>query len=96
MKIRVTIFGHIVVEDDVHSFDVHPTTEQIRRHENPGLEFFEFFVASQPETNHSRSFRFSGAERLTDLPEAFPGGFPRRESFVLSKVYRVLCNVERI
>ena len=47
MEIRVRAFRHVVVEDDVHSLDVHSSTEEIRRHENTRLKFFEFFVTSQ-------------------------------------------------
>ena len=36
-----------VIEDNVHTFDVHTSAEQIRGDENTCLEFFEFFVTCQ-------------------------------------------------
>ena len=47
MEIRVGTLRHVVIEDDVHSLDIHTSTEEIRSHENTRLEFFEFLVTSQ-------------------------------------------------
>ena len=45
MEIGVGIFGHVVVEHDVHSLDIHTTTEQIGGHQNTLLEILELLVA---------------------------------------------------
>ena len=45
MQIRVGIFGHVVVEDDVHSLDVHTTTEQVGCYQDAFLEILELLVA---------------------------------------------------
>lgn len=48
VQIGVRIFWHVVVEDDVHSLDVHPSAKQVRGHQDPPLEVFELLIARQP------------------------------------------------
>ena len=54
MEIRIGIFRHIVIEDDVHTFNIHSTSEEIRSDENTCLKFFEFFVTCQTRKTKSR------------------------------------------
>ena len=44
MEVCVTVFRHVVVDDNVDTFNIHATTEQIRRYENTLLEIFELSV----------------------------------------------------
>jgi len=48
MKILISFAGHIVVEDDVHTFEVNTTTKDISRNQNSAFVFFEFVVSVQP------------------------------------------------
>lgn len=66
MEIRVRIFGHIVIEDDIHTFDVHATAEQIRCDENSSLKFFEFLVPSQTIFLRHATMNFDGRKILID------------------------------
>ena len=34
MQVRVRVFGHIIIEYDIDAFNIHATTEQIRRNQN--------------------------------------------------------------
>lgn len=48
MQIGVRIFWHVVVEDDVHSLDVHTSAKQVSGHQDPPLEVLELLIARQP------------------------------------------------
>jgi len=45
MQVGVGVFGHIVVEHDVHSLDIHTTTEKVGGDEDTSLEIFEELVS---------------------------------------------------
>lgn len=47
MQVRIGIFGHVIVEDDIDSFDVHATSKQIRSNKDPLLEIFELLIPGQ-------------------------------------------------
>ena len=47
MQIGVAIIGHVIVEDDVDSLDIHAATKQIGGHQDALLEVFERLVATQ-------------------------------------------------
>ena len=47
MEVSIRAFCHIVIEYNIHTFDVHTSPEQIRGDENTCLEFFEFLVTCQ-------------------------------------------------
>lgn len=47
VQIRVRVLRHVVVEDDVHSFDVHASSEQVSRDEDALVEVFELLIARQ-------------------------------------------------
>jgi hypothetical protein len=51
MEVGVGVFGHVVVEDDVDAFDIHSTSEKIRRHEDALLEILELLVATEAEND---------------------------------------------
>lgn len=48
VQIRVGIFWHVVVEDDVHTLNVHPSAKQVCGHQDPPLEVLELLIARQP------------------------------------------------
>lgn len=48
MQIGVRVLGHVVVEHDVHSLNVHATTEQVCGDQNALLEVLELLVTRQP------------------------------------------------
>lgn len=48
MQIRVRVFGHIVIEHDVDTLNIHPAAEQIRSDQDALLEIFELLVTGQP------------------------------------------------
>ena len=83
MKIRICVFGHIVIEDDVDTFNIHTTSEQVSGHENTCLEFFEFLVTRQTKAMQGKDLLVSSCEwQLTDLPEPFHDGFPQQGNSV--------------
>lgn len=45
MEVGVRVLGHVIVEDDVDSLNVHPSTKQIGGHQDPPLEVFELLIA---------------------------------------------------
>jgi len=45
VQVGVGVFGHIVVEHDVHSLDIHATTEKVGGDEDSSLEIFEELVS---------------------------------------------------
>ncbi len=47
MQVGVGVFGHIVVEHDVHSLDIHTTTEKVGGDEDTSLEIFEELVSEK-------------------------------------------------
>ena len=47
MQIGVRVFGHIIVEHNVHAFNVHSAAEQICGHQNAFLEILELLIAAQ-------------------------------------------------
>lgn len=47
MQVCVRVFGHVIVEDDVYTLDVHPAPEQVGRDEDTLLEVLELLVATQ-------------------------------------------------
>lgn len=48
VQIRVRIFRHIVVEDDIDPLDVHSSAKEISGYEDPPLEVLELLIARQP------------------------------------------------
>merc|ERR1719447_131906 len=47
MKICVGVFWHIIVEDDVDSFNIHSTSEQVSSDQDTTLEILEFLVSGK-------------------------------------------------
>jgi len=45
VQVGVGVFGHIVVEHDVHSLDIHTTTEKVGGDKDTSLEIFEELVS---------------------------------------------------
>ena len=50
MQVCVSVLRHVVVEDDVDTLDVHPTAEQVGRHQNSLLEVLELLI---PKTQYA-------------------------------------------
>ena len=50
VKVCVGIFGHVIVEDNVDTLDVHATAEQVGGHKDSLLEVLELLVTAQSET----------------------------------------------
>ena len=48
MQIGVGVLGHIVVEHDVHSLDIHTTSEEVGGDEDTALEVLEELVSKVP------------------------------------------------
>ena len=57
VQVSVGIFGHVVVEDDVDSLDVHPAPEQVGRHQDALLEIFELLIARQPSERGNKGLQ---------------------------------------
>ena len=55
MQVCVRVLGHVVVEHNVHSLNVHATTEQICRHQNTLLEVLELLIALQSARTHNKT-----------------------------------------
>lgn len=49
MQVGVRALRHVVVEDNVHSLNVHASTKQICGHQDALLKVLEGLVAGQPE-----------------------------------------------
>ena len=47
MKVGVSVLGHVVVEDNVDSLNVHTTTKQVGGNQDSLLEIFELLVPDQ-------------------------------------------------
>ena len=47
VQVGVGVFGHIVVEHDVHSLDIHTTTEKVGGDKDTSLEIFEELVSEE-------------------------------------------------
>jgi hypothetical protein len=60
MKIRIRAFRHIVVDDQIDSFDVNTPREQIRRNDDLLCAFFEFL-----KVLHSHLLSHFGVNRQT-------------------------------
>ena len=52
MQVCVRVLRHVIVEHDVHAFDVHSTTEQVGRDEDAFLKVLELLVAIQTAYKH--------------------------------------------
>ena len=48
MQVGLRIRWHIVVDDNVHTLNVHTTRKQFRRHKNALLKVLEFRVVCEP------------------------------------------------
>ena len=49
VKVSVRVIRHVIIEDNVHSFNIHTTTKQVRSHQYSLLEIFKLLVARQSE-----------------------------------------------
>ena len=47
MQICVAVLWHVVVKDDVDSFDIHSSAEEIGGHKDSLLEIFELLISGQ-------------------------------------------------
>ena len=45
VQVRVWIFRHIIIDDNIHSLDINTTAEKIGRHHYSTMEFLKFSVA---------------------------------------------------
>lgn len=45
VKVCVRILWHVIIEDNVNSFNVHATAKQVGCHQNPPLEVFELLIS---------------------------------------------------
>lgn len=54
VEVGVRVLGHVVVEGDVDSLDVHPSAKQVGGHQDPPLEIFELLVARQSGEERKR------------------------------------------
>lgn len=49
VQIGVGVFWHVVVENNVDSFNIHASAKQVSSNQNPPLEILELLIAGQPE-----------------------------------------------
>ena len=47
MKVSITVLRHIIVKDNVDSFDIHSTTKQVSSNKNTLAEIFESLILCQ-------------------------------------------------
>lgn len=47
VKVSVRVFWHVIVEGNIDSLDVHPSSKQVGGHQDPPLEVLELLVARQ-------------------------------------------------
>lgn len=53
MEVRVRVLWHVIVEDNVNSFNVHTTAKQVGGYQYSLLEILELLVSGQPKwTNY--------------------------------------------
>ena len=64
MQVCVGVFGHVVVEHDVHALDVHTTTEKIRCNQNALLEVLERLISLQALLLRHATVNSDGGEIL--------------------------------
>uniref|UniRef100_A0A182QFR0 Uncharacterized protein n=1 Tax=Anopheles farauti TaxID=69004 RepID=A0A182QFR0_9DIPT len=64
MQVGIGILRHVVVEHDVHSFDIHTTPEQIRRNQDTLLEVLKLLVPGQTLLLHHATVDTNGREIL--------------------------------
>lgn len=51
VQIGIRILRHVIVEDYIDSFYVHPTAKQISGYEDPALKILKLLVPREPEKN---------------------------------------------
>ena len=51
VQVGVRVFRHVVVEDNVHSLNVHASSKQVGGDQDALLEVLELLVATQSETS---------------------------------------------
>lgn len=44
MQVRVRVFRHVVVENDVNTLDVHSPAKEVGSHQDPPLEIFKLLI----------------------------------------------------
>lgn len=47
MKVSVRVFWHVIIEGNVDSLNVHPSSKQVGSHQDSPLEVLELLVARQ-------------------------------------------------
>ena len=55
MEVGVTVFRHVIVENNIDSFDIHATTKEIGSHENSLLEILKLLVSGQSGRESTKS-----------------------------------------
>ena len=60
MQVGVTVLGHVIIEHDVDTLDIHSPAKQICGHQDPFAETFECLIFGQP-----------GGEEITVKETAF-------------------------
>jgi hypothetical protein len=53
VQVGVRVLGHVVVEHNVDTLNVHAATKEIRSHKDPLLEVLELLVAAQSVRTHT-------------------------------------------
>lgn len=48
VQVRVAAFRHIIIDDNINSFDVNSSAEEVCGHHNSFFEVFELLVAVDP------------------------------------------------
>jgi len=86
VQVGVGVLGHVVVEDDVDSLDVHASAEQVGRHQNALLEILKLLVAREPLFLRHGSMDADGWEVLLDQElrqsDATGNGFHENDNLV--------------
>lgn len=71
MQVSVGVFGHVVVEDDVDSLDVHSSSEQVGGNQNTALEVLLKILFSDKKIKNSYFFRQKKPLKMVDIPGRF-------------------------
>ena len=64
VEIGVGVFWHVVIEDDVHSFNVHSSPKKVGGHQDSFLEILELLVARESLLLSHASVNGNGGEIL--------------------------------
>ena len=90
MKVSITVLRHIIVKDNVDSFDIHSTTKQISSNKNTLAEIFESLILCQSVQKNEYNNGINIAYNKCRLHGLSPQLEPTR-SYEKLQEYAVVC-----